>query len=125
MTPRLIVLAPLAALALASQAWGQQRSGEGLFNRSFAQPASTAAAEGRNLPRLSVTRDRYDEDGFPVVRNGLVASVEVEDGVTIGLGRFSVTEIARPRSNVESLGRAADIRQRDRNIAAVGLQLRF
>jgi hypothetical protein len=123
MTPRLMLLAPLLSLACAAPAFAQTRVGPdpGLFAGSL-QQRSAATAE-RNLPRIGLTRDRYDENGFPVVRNGLVASVEVDQNVRIGVGRLNVTDIARPRTNVEPAGR--EIASRGRNIAAVGFSLRF
>jgi hypothetical protein len=123
MTPRLISLAPLLSLALATPAFAQARVAPepGLFGGSFQQ--RSAAPADRNLPRIGVVRDRYDENGSPVIRNGLVASVDVDENIRIGIGRFNVTDIARPRTNVEPVGR--EIASRGRNIAAVGFSLRF
>jgi hypothetical protein len=58
-------------------------------------------------------------------RNGLIAAFPVADNVEIGLGRFMVPQIARPRTHVETDRQPASVRPRDRGIAAVGVSLRF
>jgi hypothetical protein len=58
-------------------------------------------------------------------RNGLIGAVDVGDGVMIGLGRFAVPEIARPRTHTESDRQPAGVRPRDRGIAALGISVRF
>lgn len=124
MKPRALVLAPLLALAFASPDTAQAgpEADRGLFAGSFQAPAGV---EDRRLPRVAITQDRYDERGFPVVRNGIVASVEVDENVSIGIGRFNVVEIARPTTNIEPMGTATEVRRRGRNIAALGVSVRF
>jgi hypothetical protein len=122
---RAIRLAPLLALAFANSALAQvgPEADRGLFTSSL-QPEVSAEGD-RRLPRVAITRDRYDERGFPVVRNGIVASVEVQDNISIGVGRFNIVEIARPTANIEPMGAAAQVRRPGRNIAALGVNIRF
>ena len=58
-------------------------------------------------------------------RNGLIAAVPLDDNLEIGVGRFMVPQIARPRTYVETERQPASVRPRDRGIAAVGISLRF
>ena len=60
-----------------------------------------------------------------VRRNGLIAGYRIGRNLQIGVGRFTVPEIARPRTNVESDRMPTAIRSRDRGIAAVGFSLSF
>jgi hypothetical protein len=122
---RALRLAPLLALVFANSALAQAGPGaaHGLFTNSF-QPQASAQDE-RRLPRVAITRSRNDERGFPLVSNGVVASVEVEDNIRIAIGRFNVVEIARPTTNIEPMGTAAEVRRRGRNIAALGVNIRF
>lgn len=86
----------------------------------------TSAFEERrpNLPDFRMPVGDLREAGAPR-RNGLIAAMPLDERVTIGVGRFSVTEIARPPTHVEPAQRAAEVRRRDRGIAAVGVSLRF
>ena len=58
------------------------------------------------------------------VRNGLIAAVPLRDNVTLGIGRFW-SSAPRPRSHVESEPRPAEMRRRERGVAAVGVSIRF
>jgi len=59
------------------------------------------------------------------VRNGLIGTIPLRRDLRIAVGRFAVPELAGPRTNIESERRSADVRRRDRGIAAVGLSFRF
>ena len=56
---------------------------------------------------------------------GLIGAVPVADNALIGVGRFSIGEIARFRTNTETERNPADVRRRDSRIAGLGLRLRF
>ena len=58
-------------------------------------------------------------------RNGLIAAWRINEDLEIGIGRFAVPEIARPRTHMESERNPTAVRPRDRGIAAVGFSLRF
>lgn len=58
-------------------------------------------------------------------RSGLIAAWPVNDNLTVGVGRYAVPRIARPRTNMEAERSPTGVRDRDRGIAAVGFSLRF
>ena len=58
-------------------------------------------------------------------RNGLIAAIAVNPNLDIGIGRFHVGEIARPRDNTERERQPGSVRSRDRGMAGVGFSLRF
>jgi len=58
-------------------------------------------------------------------RNGLIAAIAVNPNLDIGVGRFHVGEIARPRDNTERERQPGSVRSRDRGMAGVGFSLRF
>jgi hypothetical protein len=58
-------------------------------------------------------------------RNGLIAAYPIDDNVQIGVGRFSVAEIARPRTNIEAERHPMAVRPKEGRIAAIGLSLSF
>ena len=74
-------------------------------------------------------RDRFPapalRDYPDAPRGGLIAAVPVGDDAVIGVGRFSVGEIARPRTNTEFERNPTDIRRRRSGIAGMGFSLRF
>ncbi len=57
--------------------------------------------------------------------DGLIAAWPVSDNLTVGVGRYAVPRIARPRTNMEAERNPTGVRDRDRGIAAVGFSLRF
>lgn len=61
----------------------------------------------------------------PPRRSGLIAAYPVDKNLEIGVGRFAVPEIARPRTHMENERHPAAVRPRDRGIAAIGFSLRF
>lgn len=58
-------------------------------------------------------------------RSGLIAAYPVQENLQIGIGRFVVPELARPRTNMEREQHPTAMRGRERGIAAVGFSLRF
>jgi hypothetical protein len=57
--------------------------------------------------------------------NGLLAAVPLYDNLEIGVGRFLVPELARPRTHMESDRQPTAVRSRDSGIAAIGFSYRF
>ena len=55
----------------------------------------------------------------------LVATMRVGDGMQLGVGRFSILDPARSRTNMEREPRPTDLRHRERSIAAVRLSFSF
>ena len=55
----------------------------------------------------------------------LVAAMSVGDGMQLGVGRFSILNLARSRTNMEREPRPTDIERRERSIAAVRLSFSF
>ncbi len=52
-------------------------------------------------------------------RNGLIGTIPLRRDLQVAVGRFAVPNFTAPRME------AADIRRRDRRLAAIGLSLRF
>ena len=102
----------------------------------LAAPAAAGAQSGPSLaigepppaapPPMDFRISRGDlrEAGAPT-RGGLIGAVSLDDRFVIGVGRFNVPELARPRSHTEPERRPADVRRRDRGIAAVGFSYSF
>ncbi len=87
-------------------------------------PSLYGAARAPVLPDFRISEGDLREAGRPP-RSGLIAAVPLGRRVHLGVGRFAVPELARPRSHTEPQHRAADIRRRDRGIAAMGVSVRF
>ncbi|HEX8640645.1 MAG TPA: hypothetical protein VF704_05760 [Allosphingosinicella sp.] len=87
------------------------------------EPGPQAAARP-NLPDFTSPAADLRPGGEPR-RNGLIAAYPVAANVQVGIGRFAVPEIARPRTNVERERDPTGVRPRDRGIAAVGISLSF
>ena len=88
-------------------------------------PVQAAPPPAPNPP----LRDRFPapalRDYPQASRGGLIAAVPVGEEAVIGVGRFSVGEIARPRTNTEFERNPTDIRRRQNGIAGMGFSLRF
>ena len=76
------------------------------------------------LPDFRVPEGDLRQAGQPR-RNGLIAAYPVNRNLQIGIGRFAVPELARPRTHMEGERNPTGVRPRERGIAAVGLSLRF
>lgn len=115
-------LLPLLALFLASPATAQMRAADLVGPR---EPGLSKRGEApRGAPEFRmVERDIRWAGEAP--RNGLIAAYPIHDNLQIGVGRFSVAEIARPRTNVEAERHPISVRPREGRIAAVGLSFRF
>lgn len=57
--------------------------------------------------------------------SSLLAAVPIYDNFEIGLGRFLVPALARPRTHMEADRQPTAVRPRDSGIAAVGFSYRF
>ena len=57
-------------------------------------------------------------------RSGLIAALPIRTNMTLGVGRFA-SSAPRPRSHTEAEPRPADMRRRERGVAAVGVSIRF
>ena len=84
------------------------------------QPAQQPAARPPVRDRAPALREQPDDS-----RAGLIAAAPVGEDAVIGLGRFSVGEIARLPTNTEFQRNPADIRRRNNRIAGLGFSLRF
>lgn len=119
--------APCAALALllsltTAASAAAQHSGAALL-----QPLDTVpqfSAPTANLPDFRAPEGDLRQAG-EVRRNGLIATYRVGPNLQIGVGRFAVPEIARPRTNMERDRSPTAVRPRDRGIAAIGFSLSF
>ncbi|HEV2816168.1 MAG TPA: hypothetical protein VGW40_02955 [Allosphingosinicella sp.] len=58
-------------------------------------------------------------------RNGLIAAMDIGDGLQLGVGRFSMLDLARTRTHLEAEPRPTDVRGRQSSIAAVRLSFSF
>lgn len=79
-------------------------------------PAEAVPARS-GLPDFRMPRGDYRVPPGPV-QGGLVGAVPLGRNLQVAVGRFVVPDIAAPRE-------AAEIRRRDRRIAAVGFSFRF
>ena len=82
----------------------------------------------RSAPRVRAPEFRVAEGdlrraGEPR-RSGLIAAVPINRDLHIGIGRFRVTDMARPRTHTEN-GRSLGAVPRERSIAGIGFSLRF
>lgn len=111
----------LPFLALASPAAAQLRYDPLVVGFNSSPHAQTGRA---TLPDFRMPRGDLREAGAPP-RNGLIAAMPLSERVTIGVGRFSVLEQPRVRTHTESTNRAAEVRRRERGIAAVGVNFSF
>jgi hypothetical protein len=80
------------------------------------------AAERRTRPDWIPAGDLR---GGPPARIGLIAAMRVGDGMQLGVGRFSMLDLARSRTNMEREPRPTDIERRQRSIAAVRWSFSF
>lgn len=87
-------------------------------------PGLAVAARPTNLPDFRISEGDLREAGRPP-RSGLIAAVPLGRRLHLGIGRFAVPELARPRSHTEPQHRSADIRRRERGIAAMGVSFQF
>lgn len=71
-----------------------------------------------DLPTFRMPRGEYPALPGPV-RDGLIGAVPFGRNMQIAVGRFAVPNFTAPRMET------AEIRRRDRGIAAVGLSFRF
>ena len=123
MKPRrpVAALTLLCTLLVAAPAAGQV-SGAALVGPLERSPA---IAESRSrLPIFRMPEGDLREVGVPR-RNGLIGAIAINDRLDVGIGRFNVTEIARPRTHMEADRQPTAVRPRDRGIAAIGFSLRF
>lgn len=116
---RCLVLLPVLPLLCWAQAAGAQSAGATLV---AGDPALEPAAVG--LPDFRMPRGDYRRPPGPV-RNGLIGALPLGRNLQLAIGRFIVAELPRPRTHMEADRRPADVRPRDRGVAAVGLSLRF
>lgn len=86
--------------------------------------ASIRPAPRSHAPDFRVPEGDLRQAGEPR-SNGLIASVPVNRNLEIGIGRFRVSEIARPRSYTEGDRNPAGMGPRQRSIAGFGFSLRF
>lgn len=87
------------------------------------------AAPSAPVPRVGAPDFRTPQGDFRRAgapeRSGLIAAYPVRENLQIGIGRFVVPELARPRTNMEREPHPTAPRGRERGIAAVGFSLRF
>lgn len=115
-----VLLAPLALLA----------GGEA--------EAQSSAEQDRNPPVTLELEPSLDADGDSgvvrrdiraqdqaMLRDGLLGAWEIGDGALLGVGRFTVPELARPRNHMEQEDHPTRIRDDGQGIAAVGIKLPF
>lgn len=105
--------APLALSAAAAEA---QLSRSALVAPVEAGLSVVPARSG--LPDFRMPPGDFRAQPGPA-RNGLIGTVPLRRDLQIAVGRFAVPNFTAPRME------GADIRRRDRGIAAVGLHLRF
>ncbi|HYI63887.1 MAG TPA: hypothetical protein VEW71_03270 [Allosphingosinicella sp.] len=121
MRRRRLVSLPVLFLACSTAA-AAQSSRAALVAR--ADPALNTLEPAPGLPDFRMPRGDYRQPPGPV-RNGLIGALPLGRNLQVAVGRFIVPELARPRTHMETDRRPADVRPRDRGIAAVGFSFRF
>jgi hypothetical protein len=132
---------PYAALCLAlvsaapalAEGPGQQDRGGSLPNIQLVDPETAAASPSRETglfegagPGLGLSRRTFtEEDGSAAVRRGFIGSLPVAEGVSAGLGLFTVTHDNQKEPEFRRSWSAKNVGPRDRRVAAVGLNIRF
>lgn len=91
----------------------------GLVDRPY-----TSVTPRANAPSFQVREGDLRRTVEPR-RNGLIASVPVNRNLEIGVGRFRVSDIARPRTHTENDRNISPTGPRQRSIAGFGFSLRF
>ena len=79
------------------------------------------AGKGLGVSRRAFT----EEDGSQIVRKGLVGSWAISQGLSAGVGLFSVTGDARKQAEFKRTWNVKDVTPKNDHIAAVGVSLRF
>lgn len=112
---RRVAAAAACLCLLAVEAAAQSRSGAGYRPIAFelSQPAPVSAENHRLQPLEPAARARS---------TGMLESWPVAENAEIGIGRFGVGTVARPRTNME---RDRMMERENRNIAGAGMRLRF
>ena len=96
--------------------------------------ASSAPVAAQTMTALVAPPDQASRSRFRMpdparppgeAEAGFAAIVPVNDRLQIGIGRFEVLPLARPRTNVESERNPVAVRGRQRGMAAAGFTLRF
>lgn len=120
MLTRRLMAAPAIACTLLTAATAAAQSRADLVGPSD-RPAPSSS---RSLPDFRPPAGDLRRAGEPR-RNGLIAAWSLGENLDVGIGRFEVPEIARPRTHMERERDPASVRPRNRGIAAVGFSLRF
>ena len=108
-----LVLAPFAWQPVAAAAQAETASLVGPADPTLHTPSARPG-----LPEFRPPPGDYRAPPGPV-SNGLIGAVPVGRNAHIAVGRFAVPDFDAPRID------SAEIRRRDRRIAAVGFALRF
>jgi hypothetical protein len=95
-----------------------------LISALLASAAQASPKEKPESPPAPETRARIWREPPGPMQDGRLG-MPIADRLHVGVGRFAVPEPARPRTHTEPIGRSADVAQRDRGMAAVGLFFRF
>lgn len=83
-----------------------------------ADPTLHSTASRPSLPDFRMPSGDFRQPPGPV-RGGLIGAVPLGRSLQVAVGRFAVPNFSAPRIE------PAEIRRRDRNLAAVGFALRF
>ena len=111
-------------LVAAAPAAAQMRAADLVGPLLSTTPGAAAPVQAPPGPHFRMVARELRWPGEPR-RNGLIAAYPLDDNIQIGVGRFSVAEIARPRTNVEAERHPMAVRPKEGRIAAVGLSFSF
>jgi hypothetical protein len=133
-----LCLALFFAAAASAETQGQQKNGSSASDLRLryapqvsAGPAAPQPAPNASLfqgarPGLGISRQTYSEqDGSVAVRSGLIGTVPLAEGVSAGLGLFSVTHEEQKPPEFRRSWTPKTVGPRDRRVAALGLNVRF
>lgn len=121
MRRRLLASLPVLLLACSAAAAAQSR------RAALVAPADSALETlepAPGLPDFRMPQGDFRQPPGPV-RNGLIGAVPLGRNLQVAVGRFIVPALPRPRTHMETDRRPADVRPRDRGIAALGFSFRF
>ena len=134
-----LCLAFVSATAASAQSANPSDGSRGLPNlrvqmrahSAHADPAVPRALPEANFfegtkPGLGISRQSYrEQDGSASIRSGIVRSWSVAEGMSAGLGLFSVTHEDQEELEFRRNWSAKNIGPRNRKVAAVGLNVSF
>ena len=107
-------------------AWRSSRAALAATFLVLAAGQAEARPPGRPADPPAADADRLRPVAIPAAAPvRMIGVMPLADNLEFGIGRYSVGEIARPRTHMEADRHPTDVRRRGRGIAGIGLKLSF